>query len=107
MRIPRLVLVASILMALAAPTAVPGGGSAAAATGAMAAALAATAFWVGLPRFGAHLLSALMLMGVFLVARRLRRRNDGLGCEVKRNPKDISVLNIEEVLFIEFIRLAA
>jgi len=37
------------------------------------AALAATAFWVGLPRFAAHLLSALMLMGVFLVARRLRR----------------------------------
>jgi hypothetical protein len=37
------------------------------------AALAATAFWLGLPRFGAHLLSASMLIGVFFAVRRLRR----------------------------------
>lgn len=36
-------------------------------------ALAATAFWVGLPRFAAHLLAASMLIGVFFAARRLRR----------------------------------
>jgi hypothetical protein len=43
-----------------------------AACGAVAA-LAATAFWLGLPRFAEHLLSATMLIAVFLAARRLRR----------------------------------
>ena len=41
------------------------------------------------------------------LARRLRRRDDRLGGEVERNAEDVGVLDVEQVLLVQVVGLAA